>query len=159
MVLAHSQKKSFQKRDSVYGGVWFRNWKADICAEVWGPSSDGLPSIIVLQAHPSSFSPAVKERANTVHPSDTRTNEDQEEPTKSPRRQARLSFSAQTFLRHSSMMQHLDLGKHQRVLECETVFDKAALEYAEQLERPTTLAPVISTVCTRASHTYRQEMG
>ena len=129
------------------------------------PSSDGLPSIVVLQAHPSSFSPAVKRRANTVHPSDTRTTKDQVETDEEPSTSGEALFQCpeegctKTFLRHSSMMQHLDCGKHQRTLECETVFDKAALEYAEQLEGQTTLVPVISTVCTRASRTYRQEMG
>ena len=36
-------------------------------------------------------------------------------------------------MRHSSIMQHLDCRKHQRILERETLFDKAAYEYAEQL--------------------------
>ena len=119
----------------------------------------------MLQAHPSSFSPAVKKRVNTVHPSDTRTTNDQVETDEEPSTSGEALFQCpeegctKTFLRHSSMMRHLDCGKHQRALECETVFAKAALEYAEQLEGETTLEPVISTVCTRASHTYRQEMG
>lgn len=39
---------------------------------------------VMLQAHPSSFSPAVKRRVNTVHPSDTRTTNDQVETDDEP---------------------------------------------------------------------------
>lgn len=129
------------------------------------PSLDGLPSIVVLQAHPSSFSSVVKRRANIAHPSDTRATEDQAETDEEPSTSGDALFMCseegctKTFLRHSSMMQHLDCGKHQRALEHETLFDKAALDYAEQLEGQATLVPVVSTVSTRASHTYRQAMG
>ncbi len=40
-------------------------------------------------------------------------------------------------------MQHLDCGKHQRILERETLFDKAAYEYAEQLEGQATFQPQV----------------
>ena len=39
-----------------------------------------------------------------------------------------------TFMRHSSLEQHLDCGKHKFALERETIFDKATLGYAEKLE-------------------------
>ena len=74
------------------------------------PSSDGLPSIVVLQAHPSSFSPAVKRRANTVHPSDTRTTNDQVETDEEPSTSGEALFQCpeegctKAFLRPSSMM-------------------------------------------------------
>ncbi len=39
----------------------------------------------------------------------------------------------QTFLRDSSLKRHLDCEKHSRVLERETLLDKAVLSYAEAL--------------------------
>ena len=69
------------------------------------------------------------------------------------------SRGAQTFLRHSSMLQHLDCGTHKRTLENETFFDKAAQQYAEQLEGQAIVVPVVSTVSTRAGHTDSQPMG
>lgn len=59
---------------------------------------------------------------------------------------------------HSTMMQHLDCGK-QRALENETLFDKAALQYAEQLEGQATLVPVVSRVSMGAGSTHPQNMG
>ena len=57
------------------------------------------------------------------------------------------------------MMQPLDCGTHKRALENESLFDKAAQEYAQQLEGQAILMPVVSTVTTRADHTNRQAMG
>ena len=58
------------------------------------------------------------------------------------------------------MVQHLDCGKHQRELECETLFDKAAIEYAEQLEGQATLQPQVSGVTiTRNKKESRRPMG
>ena len=129
------------------------------------PSSNCLPSIVLLQAHASSFSSAVKRRANTTQPSDTRTTEEQTETEEDPSTSGEALFTCpeegctKTFLRHSSMMKHLDCGKHQRALEHETLFDKATQEYAEQLEGQATLVPHVSTVSAQASHASRQEMG
>ena len=39
-----------------------------------------------------------------------------------------------TFKRHSSLVKHLDCGKHKRALEHETLYDKAMTEYATNLE-------------------------
>ena len=62
----------------------------------------------------------------------------------------------QTFLRHSSMMQHLDCGTHKRALENETLFDKATQQYAEQLDGQALVVPVVSTVSTVTSRSHRQ---
>ena len=51
------------------------------------------------------------------------------------------------------MMQHLDCGTHKRALENETLSNKAAQQYAEQLEGQVMVVPVVSTVSTRAGHT------
>ena len=39
-----------------------------------------------------------------------------------------------TFVRHSSLVKHLDCGKHKRALEHESLYDKAMIEYASNLE-------------------------
>ena len=65
----------------------------------------------------------------------------------------------QTFLRHSSMMQHFDCGTHKRALENDILLDKAAQEYAEQLGGQAMVVPVVSTVSTREGHTDIQPMG
>ena len=65
----------------------------------------------------------------------------------------------QTFRRHSFMMQHLDCGTQKRALENETLFDKAAQQYAELLEGHAVVVPLVSTVSTRAGHTDSQPMG
>ena len=129
------------------------------------PLSDSLPSIVELQAHPSSFSSTRKRRENTAHPSDTHATEDQAETYEKPSTSVEALFACpeegctRTFLRHSSLMQHLDCGKHQRSLERETLFDKASLEYAEKLEGQTMLVPVISTVSEKASHGLGTEVN
>jgi len=40
-----------------------------------------------------------------------------------------------TFKPHSSLVKHLDCGQHKRALEHETLYDKAMIEYAINLER------------------------
>ena len=40
-----------------------------------------------------------------------------------------------SYQRHSSLEQHLQCGKHKRVLEQETLLDRAMLSYAAELER------------------------
>jgi Arf-GAP/Rho-GAP domain/ANK repeat/PH domain-containing protein 3 len=66
-----------------------------------------------------------------------------------------------TFMNHHSMMQHLDCGKHQLKLERETIFDKAAQEYAEQLEGQATFLPQVGSAASNitTSTTSRQPMG
>ena len=43
-----------------------------------------------------------------------------------------------SFQRHSSLLNHLDCGKHKYALECETLFDKAIIMYASKLEQGST---------------------
>ena len=57
------------------------------------------------------------------------------------------------------MMQHLDYGTQKRALENESLFDKAAQEYVQQLEGQAILMPAVSMVTTQADHTNRQAMG
>ena len=95
------------------------------------PLSNRLPFLVVCQAHPSSFLSGVK---SGIRGTDDKTETEEEH---SALREALFTCPeegcTQTFLRHSSMMQHLDCGTHKRALENETLFDKAAQEYAEQL--------------------------
>ena len=128
-------------------------------------SSEGLPSITVIQAHPSSFSSAVKRRADTTQSSGFRASAAQTETNEESKASAEGLFTCpeegctKTFLRHSTLMQHLDCGKHQRALENATLFHKAALEYAEQLEGQATLVPVVSRVSMGKGNTHPQNMG
>ena len=127
--------------------------------------SNRLPSLVVRQAHPSSFSSGVKRRAHGAHPSGIRSTDDKTETEEEHSASRGALFTSpeegctQTFLRHSSMMQHLDCGTHKRALENETLFDKAAQLYAEQLEGQAMVVPVVSTVSRRAGHTDSQPMG
>ena len=131
------------------------------------PLPGGLPSIAVIQAHPNSFSSSVKKRrqADTTHLSDPRTSAAKAETNEESKASAEKLFTCleegctTTFLRHSTLMQHLDCGKHQRELENEMLFDKAALEYAEQLEGQAMLVPVVSRVSMGADSTHPQAMG
>ena len=129
------------------------------------PLSNRLPSLVVCQAHPSSFSSGVKRRAYGAHPSGIRGTDEKTETEEEHSASYEALFTCpeegctQTFLRHSSMMQHLDCGTHKRALENETLFDTAAQEYAEQLEGQAMVVPVVSTVSTRAGLTDMQPMG
>ena len=129
------------------------------------PLSNRLPSLVVRQAHPSSFSSGVKRRAHGAHPSGIRSTDDKTETEEEHSASREALFTCpeegctQTFLRHSSMMQHLDCGTHKRTLENERLFDKAAQQYAEQLEGQAMVVPVVSTVSTQAGHTDSQPMG
>ena len=129
------------------------------------PLSNRLPSLVVRQAHPSSFSSGVKRRAHGAHPSGIRSTDDKTETEEEHSASREALFTCpeegctQTFLRHSSMMQHLDCGTHKRALENETLFDKATQQYAEQLDGQALVVPVVSTVSTRAGHTDSQPMG
>ncbi|KAK3715613.1 hypothetical protein QZH41_000987 [Actinostola sp. cb2023] len=126
------------------------------------PSLDGIPSLTVVQANPSSFS-TVKRRTTT---SDTRgvVHEEQSDEEHASTTSGEMLFTCpeetctKTFLRHSSMMRHLDCGKHQCTLEHETLLDKAALEYAEQLEGHSTMVPVVS-MASRGPSEHPQSMG
>lgn len=107
-------------------------------------SSKDLPSVNVVQSHPSVFSP-VKSRKQQSTSSKEDDQPDKEQEQEFTSGDALFTCPEEgcirTFMRHSSMMQHLDCGKHQRALERETLYDKAALEYAEQLEGQATSHP------------------
>ena len=51
-----------------------------------------------------------------------------------------------TFIRHSSLVLHLDCGKHKRALEHETLYDKAMIEYASNLECGSSKCPTVLEV-------------
>lgn len=51
-----------------------------------------------------------------------------------------------TFVRHSSLVKHLDCGKHKRALEQETLYDKAMIEYASNLECGASKCPTVLEV-------------
>ena len=51
-----------------------------------------------------------------------------------------------TFVRYSSMQRHLDCGKHQRALERYTLLDRAAVGYAQRLERQCEAVPELDAV-------------
>ena len=131
----------------------------------WNRKADIADTLVVRQAHSSSFSSGVKRRAHGAHPSGIRSPDDKTvtEEEHSASREALFTCPEegciQTFLRHSFMMQHLDCGTHKRALDNETLFDKAAQQYAEQLERQAMVVPVVSTVSTLACHTDSQPMG
>ena len=125
------------------------------------PLSNRLPSLVVRQAHPSSFSSGVKRRAHGAHPSGIRSTDDKTETEEEHSASREALFTCpeegctQTFLRHSSMMQHLDCGTHKRALENETLFDKAAQQYAEQLEGASH-GGTSSQHCQHTSRSHRQ---
>lgn len=48
-----------------------------------------------------------------------------------------------TFIRHSSLVQHLGYGKHKRVIEYETHFDRAMIEYATNLDCGASKCPTV----------------
>ena len=62
-------------------------------------------------------------------------------------------------MRHYFLVQHLDCGKHQGALEPETLFDNAALEYAEQLEGEATMQPQVSDVSGQTTCVHKRPMG
>ena len=104
------------------------------------PSPNELPVLDVVCSSRNNFL-AVKQRKSAPPAKDDQdgtpapANVPQEQPTNAPD-----VFTCpeegcnQTFLRHSSLQRHLDCEKHSRVLERETLLDKAVLSYAEALE-------------------------
>ena len=80
-----------------------------------------LPALEVNKSHPSTFTSSSTEGL-------------QEDDTNEVEAKSTSLFACteegctKTFLRHSSLLRHLDSGKHQLVLEREALFDKAALE-------------------------------
>ena len=105
-----------------------------------------LPALEVNKSHPSMFTVVTKRQTPSL------TEGLQDDATEEVEAKSTSLFAcpeegcAKTFLRHSSLLRHLDCGKHQLVLEREMLFDKAALEYQHQLEghRGDTPEPILS---------------
>ena len=119
-----------------------------------GQGSGALPALVVAQVHRSTFSSIKGRTTASAKPSG-----DEKEFTGSGRVDGSTSLFAcpedgciKRFIRHSSVLRHLDCGKHQYTLEHETLYDKAAVRYAEQLEgQGATMVPVISVPTKHAS--------
>ena len=105
-----------------------------------------LPALEVNKSHPSTFTVVTQRHTSTW------TEGFEDDATKEVGAKSTSLFActeegcAKTFLQHSSLLWHLDCGKHQLVLKREMLFDKAALEYQHQLEghRGATLEPILS---------------
>ena len=110
-----------------------------------GQGSGALPALVVAQVHRSNFS-SIKGRTASAKPSG-----DEKESTGSGGEDASTNLFAcpedgciKRFIRHCSVLRHLDYGKHQYTLEHETLYEKAAVQYAEQLEgQGATMVPVV----------------
>ena len=63
------------------------------------------------------------------------------------------------FKRHSSLVKHLDCGKHKRVLEHETLYDKAMIEYAINLECGASKCPTVLEGSRPSLHNSYDGMG
>ena len=93
-----------------------------------------LPALEGNKSHPSTFTVVTQGHTSSS------TENLQEDDTNEGEAKSTSLFACteegctKTFLRHSSLLRHLDCRKHQLVLERETLFDKAALEYQHQLE-------------------------
>lgn len=101
------------------------------------PTESQLPSLTVIERSESQFTAVKSKTPRTTEPAVVA-----EETAVAPpeARESNSLFTCpeegctRTFLKHSSLEQHLDCGKHQFALERETIFDKATLYYAEKLE-------------------------
>ena len=119
-----------------------------------GQGSGALPALDVAQVHRSNFSSIKGRTTASAKPSG-----DEKESTGSGGEDAWTSLFAcpedgciKRFTSHSSVLRHLDCGKHQYTLEHKTLYDKAAVQYAEQLEgEGATMVPVISVPTKHAS--------
>ena len=104
--------------------------------------TDSLPEVVVLCVHESSFS-SVKHRTAKRDTGKAKTDQGNQPSVKQEEADGLFSCPEdgceKTFLRHSSMLRHLDCGKHQFTLERETLFDVSARKYADFLEGGTLL--------------------
>ena len=106
------------------------------------PSISQLPALTgVTRSNSCSFAP-VKERCSKATEQDlppaTTAAEVRSEGEESISKDGIFTCleegCVQTFLRYSSMQQHLDCGQHKHAVERDTLFDKAAVGYAQTLE-------------------------
>ena len=121
--------------------------------------SGGLPALLVAQVHQSNFS-LIKGRTSAS----ARPSGDEKASTSSGGEDASTVLFAcpedgciKRLLRHSSLLRHLDCGKHQYTFEHETLYDKAAVQYAEQLEGQGTT--MVLSVPTKDASTQDLDIG
>ena len=97
--------------------------------------SNDMPSLVMIQAHSDEFS-NIKKRASTQRVNETGLID--EEPPVTPSDDDLFSCPEEgctrTFMRQLFFGAAFRLSETPTALECETLFDKAVLEYAEQLE-------------------------
>lgn len=106
------------------------------------PSISQLPALIgVTRANSCSFTPVKERRTKATEPdlpapaaATAARSEGEESIDKEDIFTCPEEGCVQTFLRYSSMQRHLDCGRHRRAVERDTLFDKAAVGYAQKLE-------------------------
>jgi hypothetical protein len=100
------------------------------------PTESQIPSLSVSETSDSQFTPIKSKTPKSAEAVGIEETPSASSEAKEPK--ALFSCPEEgctmTFLRHSSLEQHLDCGKHKFALERETIFDKATLGYAEKLE-------------------------
>ena len=106
------------------------------------PSISQLPALTgVTRSNSCSFAPVKERRSKATEqdlPPTTTAAEVRSEGEESISKDGIFTCPeegcVQTFLRYSSMQRHLDCGRHKRAVERGTLFDKAAVGYAQKLE-------------------------
>ena len=140
-----------------YGNDGIRVWKAYGIGpgklipvnKVQSPSSSEILTVVITSAHPNTFA-SIKARPTEKRgeESEKQPNEDCESAAEEDAQDTIFTCPdegcVKTFLTHSSLQKHLDCGKHRRVLERETLLDRAAIAYSESLEGQTAGIPHLS---------------
>ena len=117
------------------------------------PSISQLPALTgVTRSNSCSFAPVkerrTKETEQDLPPTTTTAAAVRSEGEESISREGIFTCPeegfVQTFLRYSSMQRHLDCGRHKRAVERDTLFDKAAVGYAQNLELQCQAHPQLS---------------
>ena len=128
-------------------------------SKVQTPSSSEIPTVDITSADPSSFaslkSRHLRQGEKSKEDSETQPNEgsasDFDEDATNSVFTCPDEGCTQTFLRHSSLQSHLDFGKHLRVLERETLLDRAIVAYSESLQGQTAEIPHLNTASKQAT--------
>ena len=125
------------------------------------PNVDDLPVLVMAKEHQSQFSSIKRRTVTTSRPTKDHTDSTSSDDESPAVFSCPEEGCTKIFLRYSSMVRHVDCGKHKYELEHETLFDKAAKEYADQLNgQGSTCAPVVSGNQTRSdSQCSRLAMG
>ena len=92
--------------------------------------------------------PLVEEQDTTDEEADDLSNASDDSSNASESVSQKLFFCPEegcikSYQRYSSLHKHLEIGKHKRALERETLFDRAMLGYASRLEHGASAAPEI----------------